>query len=293
MKQIVVISGKGGTGKTTVASSFAYLTENAHIADCDVEAPNMNLILNSDLISERPYIGGKIASIDKEKCINCGKCVEACRFDAIGNDFSVNEMKCEGCGGCQIVCKHDAVTMEDDETGQILKSKTSKGVFSHARLNIGADGAGKLVTEIRKEIMKDTQGDLTIIDGSPGIGCVVIASVTGCDGAVIVTEPTQSGMEDLIRVLNLTYHFNIESFVVINKYDINPGKTKEIEEFCEENGVAVVGRIPFDSYVNQAINEGKPVVIYPDSTAGQEIRVIWDSLLKKIGGIYNENCISS
>lgn len=293
MKQIVVISGKGGTGKTTVASSFAYLAENVNIADCDVEAPNLNLMLENKTLSKRPYFGGKNAYIEKEKCNACGKCIEVCRFGAVKKDYTINDLKCEGCGACSIVCQVKAIRFEDEETGQIINGKTEKGVFVHSELKIGADGAGKIVTEIRKELVKEKDNKLSIIDGSPGIGCVVIASITGCDMAVIVTEPTQSGMDDLKRVLNLTYHFDIDSYVIINKYDINKEKAKEIETFCEENQVNILGQIPFDPFVNIAIQESRPIVDFTDSEGGKTIREIWNKLYKKIGGNCNENSISN
>lgn len=280
MKQIVVISGKGGTGKTTIAASLAYLAENANVADCDVEAPNLSLILENEVRDTKPYIGGKKAYINKEKCISCGRCLEVCRFDAIKESFEVDEVKCEGCGACSIVCPAQAVILSNEETGQIISSDKRDGLFSYASLNIGADGAGKLVTEIRKEIVKESNiNDLSIIDGSPGIGCVVIASITGCDLAIIVTEPTQSGMDDLMRVLSLTDYFNIKSSVIINKYDINSEMSNEIEELCNENGLKVIGKIPFDTTITKAMEEGKPIVSYKNSVAGQKIREIWSTLL--------------
>lgn len=279
MRQIVVISGKGGTGKTTLTSSLAFLSNNRNLADCDVEAPNLSLLLENKIIDKKLYIGGKKAQIDSEKCINCNLCYETCRFDAITEDIEIIPEKCEGCGACEYVCPQDAITMEDDETGYIYTSEVDGGIFAHAELAIGADGAGKIVTEVRKiTTKKENQKDLTIIDGSPGIGCVVIASVTGCDLAVIVTEPTQSGLADLRRVLSLVNHFKIEAKVVVNKYDINMNKTKEIEEYAKKNNAIVIGKIPFDSYVNKAMKESKPVVLYDESIAGKEIKEIWNKL---------------
>ncbi|EOD01355.1 ATP-binding protein [Caldisalinibacter kiritimatiensis] len=283
MKQIVVISGKGGTGKTTLTSSLVHLAKNRHIADCDVEAPNLSLMLESETINKELYIGGKVAKVDENKCASCGLCKKTCRFDAITEDFKVDPLKCEGCGACEYVCPHDAITMIDDETGHIFTSKTDGGIFSHAELAIGADGAGKVVTEIRKAVaQRADKDDLVIIDGSPGIGCVVIASLTGCDMAVVVTEPTQSGLSDLKRVLSLVEHFNMKAYIVINKYDINEEKTKEIEEYCSENGFEVIGKVPFDSSVNKAIKVNKPVVTFEDSDAGEEIKNVWNILNEKI-----------
>ncbi len=286
MKQLVVISGKGGTGKTTLTSSLAYLSKNRNIADCDVEAPNLNLIVNNTLIDKKPYIGGKLPQIDQTKCIKCNKCKEVCRFDAIKlneGKYMVDDLKCEGCGACSYICPSGAINSFDDETGNVFTGKIDNGQFSYAELNIGADGAGKLVTEVRKAIAERTEDDnLLIIDGSPGVGCVVIASITGCDVAVLVTEPTQSGLEDLKRVLSLIEFFNIKGYVVINKYDINEEKTKEIEEYSNSNGFDVVGKIPFDSYINKAMKENKLVVEYEDSKAGNAIKDIWDILERKI-----------
>lgn len=283
MKQIVVISGKGGTGKTTLTSSFAYLAKNRDIADCDVEAPNLNLILNNNPVKRELYIGGKIAYIDKEKCIECGKCRSICRFDAVKENFEINDTKCEGCGACVEVCPNEAIKLVDDETGDVITSSIEGGKFSYAQLRIGADGAGKVVTKVRQSLISDKEKpELVIIDGSPGIGCVVISSLTGCNMAVVVTEPTQSGLEDLMRVLGLVDYFRMKAYVVINKFDINLEKTKEIEDFCNENNFEVVGKIPFDPYVSKAIKESKPVVQFEESIAGKEIKKIWNIINEKI-----------
>jgi MinD superfamily P-loop ATPase len=285
MKQIAVISGKGGTGKTALTSSIAYLTKKRNIADCDVEAPNLSLMLDNEIIDKSLYIGGKIAKIDTDKCIRCNICRETCRFAAIDENYFIGPLKCEGCGACQFVCPENAIEMSDDETGYIYKSKFDEGIFSHAELSIGADGAGKVVTEVRKTALEDKEDkDLILIDGSPGTGCVVIASLTGCDMAIAVTEPTQSGMNDLKRVLSLVDFFNMKAYVVINKYDLNIEKTKEIEKYCSENGFEVAGKIPFDPLVNTAIKENKPVVMYEESTAGKAIKVIWNIIKNKLGG---------
>lgn len=283
MKQIVVISGKGGTGKTTIASSFAYLSKKRNVADCDVEAPNLNLILKGIPQNREKYIGGKKAYIDTEKCTKCGICKEYCRFDAISSDVEVSEVKCEGCGLCSIVCPSAAIKMINDETGDIITSDIPDGVFAHAELNIGADGAGKVVTEVRKAIMENSNdAQFIIIDGSPGIGCVVIASITGCNMAVMVTEPTQSGLSDLKRVLSLADFFKLKSYVIINKYDINYEKSEEIESYCKENNYEIIGKIPFDPYVSRAIKENTPIVEYNESVAGKIIRDIWNTIYSEM-----------
>ncbi len=283
MKQLVVISGKGGTGKTTLTSSLAYLADNRNIADCDVEAPNLNLMLNSKEIDEKEYIGGKVAKLNLEKCKKCNMCIETCRFDAISSEYEIDELKCEGCGACSYVCPSGAIDMIDDETGVVKTNEMKDGFFTYANLNIGADGAGKLVSEVRTSLKAKTKSDeLIIIDGSPGIGCVVIASITGCDSAIIVTEPTQSGLEDLKRVFSLVEFFKLEGNVVINKYDINTEKTKEIEEFCNEKGIQVLGKIPFDKYINKAMKENKLVIQYKESDAGKVIKEIWEKINNKM-----------
>lgn len=280
MNQIVVISGKGGSGKTTLTSSLVYLSKNIGIADCDVETPNLDIMLNGKNILKKKYIGGKIASIDKEKCISCYKCKEHCRFSAIDDSIMINELSCEGCGVCEFVCPTSAIKLIDDETGTIYLDETEKGYFSHARLTIGADGAGKVVSEVRKELQKITDCNDILIDGSPGIGCVVIASLTGCEAAVVVTEPTQSGLEDLKRVMELVEYFNIKGLVVINKCDLNNDMTTKIEEYCKMKNFIILGKIPFDKCVSEAVKEGKPVVTYEDSVAATEIYSIWENLKK-------------
>lgn len=278
MNQIVVISGKGGSGKTTVTSSLVHLSQNLGIADCDVETPNLDILLKGEHLQENIYIGGKISKIDSDVCISCGKCKEHCRFDAITEDFVVDTLSCEGCGVCEFVCPVSAAKLIDDETGMIYLDKTDKGLFAHARMNIGADGAGKVVSEVRRELMQNIKEDEVLIDGSPGIGCVVIASLTGCNTALVVTEPTQSGLEDLRRVMELVEFFKIRGLVVINKYDLNNNMTEEIEEYCKEHGYEVLGRIPFDKYVGKAVKQGVPVVTFEDSIAAKEIVHIWEKL---------------
>jgi len=282
MKQVAIVSGKGGTGKTTVCASLAELAEKKVIADCDVEAPNLHLLIDSEVLREKDFYGSKMAQIDREKCQKCEKCLAVCRFDAI-RDFSVDELKCEGCAACVFICPHKAVIIRDAITGKTILSASSWGKFSHARLNIGADGSGKLVTEVRKNASGYAgEDDIVIIDGSPGIGCVVIASITGCDAILVVSEPTLSGKHDLIRVLDLAEHFGIKAYVCINKYDLNAGMTEEISDHCRERNVQVLGCIPFEREVGQAINRGVPVVRVPHSAAGRAVKEIWANLSKEL-----------
>ncbi|WIF94198.1 ATP-binding protein [Caminicella sporogenes] len=278
--QVVIISGKGGTGKTTIASSLAYLSENKIKVDCDVDASNLHLILKGKDLEKHNFIGAKVAKINLDKCTRCLKCMEVCRYDAI-KDCKVNEMLCEGCGACKIVCEYDAIELKDEITGQTIITETDKGILSRAEMEAGAEGSGKLVTEVRKNAMKYyKENELVILDGSPGIGCAVMASITGCDIALIVTEPTQSGLEDFMRVLATVKYFGVKPIVCINKFDINTEMSSKIEEFCEGEAIEIVGKIPFDEYANKAINELKPIVAYKDSIAGKEIINMWNKIKK-------------
>lgn len=278
MKQIAILSGKGGTGKTTIAASFAALAMGESVlADCDVDAPDLHLILKPELKKKMEFIGSKTAHIDTDKCICCGACEDACKFDAI-EDCKVDPIMCEGCGVCVYVCPEDAVKLEDNLSGYAFISDTRFGVLSHAELGIAEEASGKLVTLVRNnalEIAEREGKDLIIIDGSPGIGCPVIASLTGVDLLLIITEPTVSGLHDLERVLDLAKHFNVEATVCINKYDINYEMTDEILRFCEERGVDVVGKIPFDPLVTEAMVEAMAVVEFKDSEVSNEIKRIW------------------
>ncbi|MCT4595865.1 MAG: ATP-binding protein [Anaeromicrobium sp.] len=279
--QLVVISGKGGTGKTTVAASFAYLNKESIKVDCDVDASNLNIVLQGEDIASSQFIGAKIAKIDKNKCIECGRCSEVCRFAAI-NDNEIIELKCEGCAACKAVCPVGAIALEDEVTGETIITKTDGGILSRAEMVVGAEGSGKLVTEVRKNALKyQKNNELMILDGTPGIGCAVMASITGCDMALIVIEPTQSGLNDFKRILSLIDHFRVKPFACINKYDINEEMSLEIERYCENESVKVLGKIPFDPIVQQAVNELKPIISYEDSMAGKEIKNIWEKIYEK------------
>ena len=279
MKQIAILSGKGGTGKTTLVASFAALAKDTCVlADCDVDAPDLHLILKPDVIERMEFIGSKTARIDMEKCVCCGVCEDACRFDAI-TGCEIDPIMCEGCGVCSYVCSEEAIQLEDNISGYAFISDTRFGRISHAELNIAEEASGKLVTLVRnnaREIAERGGKNLIIIDGSPGIGCPVIASLTGVNLALIVTEPTQSGLHDLERVLDLTNHFDVEAMVCINKHDINSEMTDRIQRFCGDRGVDVVGRIPFDSVVTEAMVEGKTVVEFNDFSVSDEIKRIWE-----------------
>jgi MinD superfamily P-loop ATPase len=278
MRQLVITSGKGGTGKTTVTACFVALAGEKIVADADVEAPNQHLLLNPRIIERRDYKGAKMAVKNAEKCEQCGKCEEYCRFNAI-KDMEVEPTGCEGCGVCVFVCPTGALRIEEVTTGVTMVSKTDYGSFSHALLEIGAEGSGKLVTEVRKNAEKIVQDEpLLLIDGSPGIGCPVIASLTGTDFALIVTEPSVSGMHDLERIHQVTRHFGVDALVCINKWDLSPKMSRDIEKYCEDKGVDLVGKIPFDSGVIDVYKESLPVERLLKTKAGEAIEKIWEKV---------------
>jgi len=292
MKQLTVLSGKGGTGKTSITACFAVLANNAIVADCDVDAPDLHMLLHPEVIKTQEFVGSKIAVIDKQKCTHCGVCRENCKFDAVTSDLEIDTIACEGCGVCQLVCPTDAVTLVPRVSGKAYLSKTKYGFMSHALLSPGESNSGKLVTLVRqnaKILAEKEKCNLIIIDGSPGIGCPVIASVTGADAALVVTEPTLSGIHDLQRVLKLLDHFNVVPFVCINMYDVNVSNTNKILSFCKENGAEVVGIIPFSPEVTRAMVNGKTIVEYtPESAVAQEIKKMWNKLFAFLGDSKND-----
>ncbi len=283
MKQIAFVSGKGGTGKSTLVSSLNILVKSKVMADCDVDAPNLHLLVKGDVIEEREFSGAKQAFIDPSACVQCGLCRKTCRFEAISEDFRVIPLKCEGCGACTLVCPSQAIRLEEVKTGMTYVTKTSRGTFAHALLDPGAEGSGRLVTEVRKKAKEFTQDEEWIlIDGSPGIGCVVIASITGADAVVAVTEPTKTALGDLQRVLGLAGHFGIPAYVCINKYDLNKEVTGQTEEFCRQNGFPVIGEIPFDPSVVEALRDYKTPIEAGNSRITEEIESIWKRLENEV-----------
>ena len=284
MKQITIISGKGGTGKTTLVASFAALAENIVIADCDVDAPDLHLLLHPEIMKREEFKGLKVAAMDKTKCIECGICEAACRFKAISDTdsgYAVNPTRCEGCGVCVFVCDSDAIILTERVSGYAFISKTKYGTMAHAQLNIAEEASGKLVTVVRnnaQRVAEEEGSELILIDGSPGIGCPVIASLTGVDLALVITEPTMSGLHDLERILDVTRHFGIGSVVCINKYDINEENSKRIAEFCRERGVTIVRNIPYDPVVTEAMVAAMPVVEFSDGAVSDAIKEIWASI---------------
>lgn len=284
MKQLTVISGKGGTGKTTLVASFAYLEGGrAVIADCDVDAPDLHLLLKPNLLETREFFGMKTAKIDDSMCNFCGECVEHCRFGAI-SDYKVDTFQCEGCGVCKLVCPLDAVEMIDHISGHAYISETRFGFMVHAALVPGEENSGKLVAIVRemaRNLAESLQKELVLIDGSPGIGCSVIASITGADFVLVVTEPTISGVHDLNRIVAMTQHFGTKTMVCINKYDLNLDVSKDIEVMCSERGVKVVGKVPYDEKVVESIISGVPVV-EEKGIAGKAIQETWRCIESEI-----------
>lgn len=273
--EIAVLSGKGGTGKTTVVAALSEMAGRIIRVDCDVDAPNLYLFYQGNDIEKKNFYGGKKAKINKTLCIKCKICEEVCKFGAIKNS-SIDPFLCEGCGACTLVCPKHAIRLEDEKTADTFITKTEKGILSRAIMGVGSDGSGKLVTHLRKNAKRFVEEkQITILDGSPGIGCSVIASITGADIALIVTEPTRSGLDDLKRILELSEHFDTQVMICINKYDINPDMTKQIEAYASEKGLFVVGKIPFDEKVMESVNTLKPITSFPDSIAGKAIEAMW------------------
>lgn len=265
MKQLTVISGKGGTGKTTFTAAFASLAKNAVIADCDVDAADMHLILKPKIMKKEDYSGLEVARIDPELCTGCGKCREFCRYGAVNENFEVDSYGCEGCAVCTIVCPSGVISMEKKVSGQVFSSETRFGPMAHARLGIGEETSGKLVSAVRsnaKKLAEQYHKDLILIDGPPGTGCSAIAAITGTTLVLVVSEPTVSGIYDLKRVIELIAHFMIPTVVCINKYDINEKNTHLIESFCAELGIPVIGRLPYNDIITKAMLQEQTLIEY-------------------------------
>jgi len=281
---ISVLSGKGGTGKTTVVAALSELAKNVIKVDCDVDAPNLYLFYKGMDVEKKNFYGGKKAKINKSLCIECEICEEVCKFGAIKN-WTIDPFSCEGCGACTLVCPQNAIKLVDEKTADTFITKTDKGIISRAMMGIGSDGSGKLVTELRKNAKRFTEDkSIVILDGSPGIGCSVIASITDTDIALIVTEPTKSGLDDLKRILELAEHFETQVMICVNKYDINPDMTTQIENFAREKNLFVVGKIPFDKLLMKSVNTLKPITEFAESPARKAIEEMWvrmNSLMKK------------
>lgn len=261
MKKLLILSGKGGTGKTTISAALICFAKAEAVADCDVDAPNLHLALNQPAVfSKKDFLGGQKAQVQDAICIACGECVKHCRFNAVNlrhGTAYVDEIACEGCGVCEHVCPTRSISMYDDVAGR-LSLYTGDTVFSTAELKMGRGNSGKLVTEVKFALFGAAKNKpIAIIDGSPGIGCPVIASVSGVDLVLVVAEPTVSGVSDLKRLVKTADTLNSKIAVCVNKWDTSPEKTADIEEFCKEHHIPFIGKIPYDRTISRVINEGK------------------------------------
>ncbi|MGD8513886.1 MAG: ATP-binding protein [Deltaproteobacteria bacterium] len=281
MKELTIISGKGGTGKTSVMASFAALAQNKVLADADVDAADLHLILAPDIKHEEDFKGGRIAQIDLDKCTECGECRERCQFNAISPEFVVDKIDCEGCGVCVHFCPVEAIDFPQSICGKWYISETRFGPMVHAKLGIAEENSGLLVSLVRNQakVLAEEQGlDTIIVDGPPGIGCPVIASITGTSAVLIVTEPTLSGLHDLERVGELAAHFKIPTFACVNKFDLNEEMSDQIAEYCVSKNIGFVGRIPYDTAVTYAMVASQSIVEFSDGHVSKAIREIWHTV---------------
>lgn len=297
MKQLVILSGKGGTGKTSVTAAFAQLASlvdspvRAVLADADVDAANLELVLAPQVLTHQDFWGGKVAEIDQSLCMGCGTCEEVCRFDAIHEEhgtYEVDPIACDGCAACVYQCPEDAITMQKQLAGEWFRSESLYGPLFHAALIPAQENSGKLVTLVKQNarlLAMDDGFDLVLVDGPPGIGCPVISAASGADLALIVAEPTAAGVHDMRRVLQTTDHFGVQALVCINKTDIYPQGAAEIEAFCQEEGIQIVGQIPFDLTVTEAMVQGQTITAFaPEASASQAIREIWAKVMDVLLG---------
>jgi MinD superfamily P-loop ATPase len=280
MKQIVILSGKGGTGKTTVAAALAHLAAQERslvLADADVDAANLELLLTPQVQETHDFVGGKVAVIDPEHCTRCGRCVEVCRFGAV-SDHAIDPVACEGCATCYYQCPSEAIRLVEPRAGEWFRSQTRFGPLFHAQLFAGQENSGKLVTQVKQQarlLARKEGADYLIVDGPPGIGCPVIASLSGEDLALLVTEPTVAGAHDLERILDLARYFRVLTVICINKHDLSAAQSREIETYASGQGIKVIGRIPFDSVVTAAMVQAVPVTEYSDGPVAEELRQVW------------------
>ena len=294
-KELVIISGKGGTGKTSIVASFATLADNAVLADCDVDAADLHLVLEPRIVRRETFSGGSRARIMPKRCTACGKCAEVCRFEAVScgetgegqreKEYRIDPIACEGCGVCVWFCPEKAIEFASAVNGEWFVSETRAGPMVHAKLGIAEENSGKLVSLVReqaRETAKTQKRDLVLIDGSPGIGCPVIASITGADLALVVTEPTLSGLHDLERVSDLTGHFRVETLICINKWDINENLTSEIEALARRRGLKLAGKVRYDRAITEAQIRRQSIVEYAADGVTVDVRQLWTNVLETL-----------
>ncbi len=283
MKELVILSGKGGTGKTSLTAEFAAISDNRVLCDADVDAADLHLLMNPDIKQRTDFKGGGLAVINSDKCTECGLCIDLCRFDAIKDNFEVNEVECEGCGVCVDLCPEKAIDFPVQTCGEWYISDTRFGPMVHARLGIAEENSGKLVALVRQESRKLAEAknmDMIITDGPPGVGCPVIASIGGSTSLLIVTEPTVSGIHDMKRVIELAAHFKVPAMVCVNKYDLNPKQTQAIEQLVRNMDVTFLGKIPFDPVFTKSMVQGKTIFEYDkESSTRQFVKNIWDGIM--------------
>ncbi|MDA3780634.1 MAG: ATP-binding protein [Bacteroidales bacterium] len=286
MKEIVIISGKGGTGKTSFTASLAYLGGNdVVVADCDVDAADMHLLLKPDFAKSEEFFSGELAVINQDTCTKCGRCKDVCRFNAISitnNQYIVNPLSCEGCGYCARVCPANAITNEDLNVGNWYISNTKvNNTLVHAKLGIGADNSGKLVAKVKNEakrVAEENNKDYIIVDGAPGIGCPVVSSLSGANFVVLVTEPSVSGLHDLKRVYQLVKKFHIKAGCIINKADINKQKADEVKEFLKEEEIEYIADFPYDVSFTKAMTNGQTIVEYDEGDLKKLVVDSWSKI---------------
>lgn len=285
MRELVILSGKGGTGKTTITAAFASLAQNMVLCDADVDAADLHLILKPDFNQTMEFKGGHEAIINQDLCNECGRCIEVCRFGAVKDSFEIDPIDCEGCGVCVDLCPEKAIEFPETICGQWYVSDTRFGPMVHARLGIAQENSGKLVALIRGEAKKlaiKNNLDLILTDGPPGIGCPVIASIGQASAILIISEPTVSGIHDMERVGQLSKHFNIPAMVCINKYDLNPEQTEKIVDIAQKAGMPVVGNISFDQTFTEAMIQAQTIFEYDQhSQASRQVRQVWDNILSQ------------
>ncbi len=286
MNELVVVSGKGGTGKTTLTAAFAFLADNMILCDADVDAADLHLLAAPEIRQRSDFKGGGVAVINASKCTQCGQCMDLCRFDAVQPDFKVDDIQCEGCGVCVDFCPEQAIDFPEKTCGEWYVSTSRFGPMVHARLGIAEENSGKLVTLVRQEAKKLAEAkhlELIITDGPPGVGCPVIASIGGATAILIVAEPTVSGLHDMARVARLAGHFKVPAMVCVNKYDLNPDQTRAIENLAKKENMPVLGKIPFDPVFTKSMIQGQTIFEYDkQSKICSEVEQVWKNITKEI-----------